>query len=97
MRTKFSKDVVSLADLKVNQGKIVNQAFVKAIAQGLIDIENDKTVSLSGAKKRLGIKCENENEFALADLEDIKAYKASAGYPEVDSNPTCHPCRVHPS
>ncbi|HAZ94158.1 MAG TPA: hypothetical protein DCW94_00475 [Porticoccaceae bacterium] len=56
MRTKFSKDVVSLADLKVNQGKIVNQAFVKAIAQGLIDIENDKTVSLSGAKKRLGIK-----------------------------------------
>jgi len=56
MRTKFSKEVVSLADLKVNQEKIVNQAFVKAIAQGLIDIENDKTVSLSEAKKRLGIK-----------------------------------------
>ena len=56
MRTKFSKEVFSLADLKVNQEKIVNHAFVKAIAQGLIDIENDKTVSLSEARKRLGIK-----------------------------------------
>ena len=56
MRTKFSKEVVSLADLKVSQEKIVNQAFAKAIAQGLIDIENDKTVRLSEAKKRLGIK-----------------------------------------
>ena len=56
MRTKFSKEVVSLADLKVNQGKIVSQAFVKAIAQGLADIENDETVSLAEAKKRLGRK-----------------------------------------
>ena len=31
-------------------------AFVKAIAQGLMDIENDETITLSEAKKKLGIK-----------------------------------------
>jgi prevent-host-death family protein len=89
MRTKFSEDVVSLADLKVNPGKIVNHAkdsgrpvlltsqgrgiavvqgleeyerggeelaFVKAIAQGMMDIEKGKTFSLSEAKKRTGVK-----------------------------------------
>ena len=89
MATKFSEDVVSLADIKVNPGKIVNHAkdsgrpvlltsrgrgvavvqgleeyerngeelaFVKAIAQGLMDIENDETITLSEAKKKLGIK-----------------------------------------
>ena len=88
MATKFSQDVVSLSDLKINPGKIVNHAkdsgrpvlltsrgrgvavvqgleeyerhgeelaFVKAIAQGLMDIEEGKTFSISEAKKRFGI------------------------------------------
>lgn len=89
MRTKFSEDVISLSDLKVNPGKVINHAneshrpvlltsrgrgvavvqgleeyekngeeleFVKAIAQGLMDIEAGKTLDLRDAKKRLGIK-----------------------------------------
>jgi prevent-host-death family protein len=88
MATKFSEDVISLSDLKINPGKIVNHAkesgrpvlltsrgrgvavvqgleeferngeelaFVKAIAQGLMDIEEGKTLNLSEAKKSLGI------------------------------------------
>jgi len=88
MGTKFSQDVISLSDLKINPGKIINHAkdsgrpvlltsrgrgvavvqgleeyerngeelaFVKAIAQGLMDIEEGKTFSLSEAKKSLGI------------------------------------------
>ena len=87
MSTKFSQDVISLSDLKINLGKVVNHAkdsgrpvlltsrgrgvavvqgleeyerngeelaFVKAIAQGLMDIEEGKTFSLSEAKKSLG-------------------------------------------
>lgn len=89
MQTKFSEDVVPLSDLKINPGKIVNQAkethrpilltsrgrgiavvqdlegyeknreelaFVKAIAQGLMDIKQNNTMSLSEVKKSLGIK-----------------------------------------
>ena len=89
MPTKFSEDIVPLADLKVNPGKVVNHAkdsrrpilltsrgrgiavvqgleeyernqeelaFVKAIAQGLVDIKKGKTVELGDAKKRFGIK-----------------------------------------
>lgn len=89
MQTKFSEDVVSLSDLKVNPGKVVRHAsnshrpvlltsrgrgvavvqgleeferngeelaFVKAIAQGLMDIEEGKTISLKDAKKQLGLK-----------------------------------------
>ena len=89
MQTKFSEDVIPLADLKVNPGKVVKQAnethrpilltsrgrgiavvqdlegyeknreelaFVKAIAQGLMDIKQSNTVSLSEVKKGLGIK-----------------------------------------
>lgn len=88
MQTKFSEDVISLSDLKVNPGKVVNHvndshrpvlltsrgrgvavvqgleeyekngeelAFVKAIAQGLIDIEEGKTVDFNDAKHRLGL------------------------------------------
>ena len=88
MQTKFSEDVISLSDLKVNPGKVINHAndsrrpilltsrgrgvavvqgleefekngeelaFVKAIAQGLMDIEEGKTMSLKNAKKRLGL------------------------------------------
>lgn len=89
MQTKFSEDVISLSDLKVNPGKVVKHtndshrpilltsrgrgvavvqgleefekngeelAFVKAIAQGLMDIEEGKVTSLKEAKKALGIK-----------------------------------------
>jgi len=89
MQTKFSEDVVSLSDLKVNPGKVVRHAsnshrpvlltsrgrgvavvqgleeferngeelaFVKAIALGLMDIEEGKTISLKDAKKQLGLK-----------------------------------------
>ena len=88
MQTKFSEDIISLSDLKVNPDKVVNHAkgshrpilltsrgrgvavvqgleeyeknqeelaFVKAIAQGLIDIKEGKTLNLDDAKKRLGI------------------------------------------
>ena len=87
MQTKFSEDVISLSDLKVNPGKVINHvnqshrpvlltsrgrgvavvqgldefeknieelAFVKAIAQGLMDIEEGKTVNLKDAKNKLG-------------------------------------------
>ena len=89
MQTKFSEDVVSLSDLKVNPGKVINHAsnshrpvlltsrgrgvavvqgleefekngeelaFVKAIAQGLMDIEDGKTTSLKRAKKQFSLK-----------------------------------------
>ena len=89
MQTKFSEDVISLSDLKVNPGKVINHAkdshrpilltsrgrgvavvqgieefeknseeleFVKAIAQGLMDLEEGKTMSLKDVKKRLGLK-----------------------------------------
>ncbi len=89
MQTKFSEDVIPLADLKINPGKVVNQAkethrpilltsrgrgiavvqdleayeknreelaFVKAIAQGLMDIKQNNTMSLSEVKKSLGLK-----------------------------------------
>ena len=89
MQIKFSEDVISLSDLKVNPGKVINHAkdshrpilltsrgrgvavvqgieefqkngeelaFVKAIAQGLVDIKEGKTMSLKDVRKRLGLK-----------------------------------------
>lgn len=89
MSVKFSEDVVPLSDLKINPGRIINQAqdthrpilltsrgrgvavvqgledyekiaeelkFVKAVAQGLMDVRDGNTVSLEDAKKTLGIK-----------------------------------------
>lgn len=88
MSTKFSEDVISLADLKVNPGKVVNRTkdthrpilltsrgrgaavmqgleeyeksqeereFVKAIAKGLMEIREGKTLELDEVKKKLGI------------------------------------------
>ncbi|OQW42431.1 MAG: prevent-host-death family protein [Proteobacteria bacterium SG_bin4] len=88
MTIKFSEDVIPLSDLKINPGRVVNQAkethrpilltsrgrgvavvqdldeyeknqeelaFVKAIAQGLMDIKEGNILSLAEAKKRLGI------------------------------------------
>lgn len=89
MQTKFSEDVIPLTDLKINPGRVVNQAketrrpilltsrgrgiavvqdlegyeknreelaFVKAIAQGLMDIKQGNTMSIAEVKKGLGIK-----------------------------------------
>lgn len=88
MTIKFSEDVIPLSDLKINPGRVVNQAkethrpilltsrgrgvavvqdldeyeknqeelaFVKAIAQGLMDIKEGNILSLAEAKKCLGI------------------------------------------
>ncbi len=88
METKFSEDVIPLSDLKVNPGKVVNQAknnhrpilvtsrgrgvaviqgldeyeknneerdFLKAVAQGLMDIKEGNELSLGEVKKKLGI------------------------------------------
>ncbi|MCF6255370.1 MAG: type II toxin-antitoxin system Phd/YefM family antitoxin [Gammaproteobacteria bacterium] len=89
MATKFSEDIVPLSTLKVNPGKIVNQAnqthrpilltsrgrgvavvqsledyenheeereFMKAVAQGILEIKEGKSLSLKDAKRKLGIK-----------------------------------------
>lgn len=88
MQIKFSEDVIPLSDLKINPGRVVNQAketrrpilltsrgrgiavvqdlegyeqnreelaFVKAIAQGLMDIKQGNTMSIAEVKKSLGI------------------------------------------
>jgi len=88
METKFSEDVIPLSDLKVNPGRVVNQAkdnhrpilvtsrgrgvavvqgleeyeknneereFLRAIAQGLMDLKEGNELSLDEAKKKLGI------------------------------------------
>ena len=88
MRTKFSEDVISLSELKVNPGKIVNRtnnthrpilltsrgrgvavvqglaeyeqyeeerSFVKAVAQGMMDVKEGKTHTLNEVKQRLGL------------------------------------------
>ncbi len=88
MKTLFSQDIVPLSDLKVNPGKIVNQAkdshrpilltsrgrgiavmqsleefenheeeraFVKAIAQGLLEVQEGKVQTVDDVKRKLGI------------------------------------------
>ena len=89
MPIKFSKDIVPISDLKVNPGKIINQAndthrpilltnrgrgvavvqsldeyeiqeeereFMKAVAQGLMEVKEGKELNIKDAKKKLGIK-----------------------------------------
>jgi prevent-host-death family protein len=88
MKTLFSQDIVPLSDLKVNPGKIANQAkdshrpilltsrgrgiavmqgldefenheeeraFVKAIAQGLVEVKEGKVQTIDDVKRKLGI------------------------------------------
>lgn len=88
MKTLFSQDIIPLSDLKVNPGKIANQAkdshrpilltsrgrgiavmqsleefenheeeraFVKAIAQGLLEVQEDKMQTVDDVKRKLGI------------------------------------------
>lgn len=89
MGVKFSEDIVPLADIKVNPGKIVRRtqeshrpllltsrgrgvavmqsledfeaseeekAFLRAVVQGLSDLDNHRQVDLASAKQRLGLK-----------------------------------------
>ena len=88
MKTLFSQDIVSLSDLKVNPGKIANQAknshrpilltsrgrgiavmqgleefenheeeraFVKAIAQGLLEVQEGNVQIIGAVKIKLDI------------------------------------------
>jgi len=88
MQTKFSEDIIPISDLKVNPGKVVNQAkdthrpilltsrgrgiavvqglddyekkeeekrFMKAVAQGLMDIKEGNEIGLDDLKIKLGL------------------------------------------
>ena len=88
MQTKFSEDVISISDLKVNPGKVVSHVtnshrpvlltsrgrgaavlqgledyesrneelnFVKAIAQGLLEIKEENTLDITEVKRQLGL------------------------------------------
>jgi prevent-host-death family protein len=88
MKTRFSQDIIPLSVLKINPGKIANQAkdshrpilltsrgrgiavmqgleefenheeeraFVKAVAQGLLEVKEGNVQNLADAKKQLGI------------------------------------------
>jgi prevent-host-death family protein len=88
MTIKFSEDIVPLADVKINPGKVIRRtkeshrpilltsrgrgvavmqsledfesaeeekAFMRAIVDGLSDLDNNRQVDLDTAKKRLGL------------------------------------------
>jgi len=88
MKTLFSQDIIPLSDLKINPGKIANQAkdshrpilltsrgrgiavmqgleefenheeeraFVKAIAQGLLEVKEGKVQTIDDVKRKLGV------------------------------------------
>lgn len=88
MGVKFSEDIVPLADIKVNPGKIVRRtqeshrpllltsrgrgvavmqsledfeaseeekAFLRAVVEGLSDLDNHRQVDLATARQRLGL------------------------------------------
>lgn len=88
MSIKFSEDIVPIADVKVNPGKVIRRtkeshrpilltsrgrgvavmqaledfelaeeekAFMRAIVDGLGDLDSNRQVSLDTAKKRLGL------------------------------------------
>ena len=89
MNAKFSEDVITIGDLKVNPGRVLNQvsvtrrpvllttrgrgvavvqsvadyekseeerAFMRAVVEGLADLEDKRGISLREAKARLGLK-----------------------------------------
>jgi prevent-host-death family protein len=88
MNTKFSEDVITIGDLKVNPGRVLSQvsttrrpvllttrgrgvaivqsiadyekseeerAFMRAVVEGLADLEEKREISLLEAKARLGL------------------------------------------
>lgn len=88
MAIKFSEDIVPLADVKINPGKVVRRtrdsrrpilltsrgrgvavmqsledfelaeeekSFMRAVVDGLSDLDNNRMIDLDSAKKRLGL------------------------------------------
>lgn len=88
MNTKFSEDVITVGDLKVNPGRVLNQVaatrrpillttrgrgvavvqsvaeyekseeertFMRAVVEGLADLEEKQEIPLREAKARLGL------------------------------------------
>jgi len=53
--TSRGRGVAVVQGLEEYEKNAEELAFVKAIAQGLVDIKEGKTVELSDAKKRLGL------------------------------------------
>ena len=89
MRTRFSKDIVPVSDLKANPGRVLKQlaedrrpvlvtsrgrgvavvqsvdeyergeeekAFMRAVVEGMADLEAGREVTLEEARARLGLK-----------------------------------------
>lgn len=89
MTIKFSEDVIPLADIKINPGKVVRhtsethrpvlltsrgrgvavmqsledyekieeeKTFMRAVVEGLSDLDNEQQSNISDVKKRLGLK-----------------------------------------
>lgn len=54
--TSRGRGVAVVQGLEEFEKNVEELTFVKAIAQGLMDIEEGKTISLKGAKKKLGLK-----------------------------------------
>ena len=64
MTTRFSEDVIPLADLKTKPARVVRPAteagtaeereFMRAVVAGLADLEAGRNLSVAEALKRLG-------------------------------------------
>lgn len=54
--TRRGKCVAIVQGLDEYEAQVEERAFMKAIAQGLMEVEEGKVHNLSDAKKRLGIK-----------------------------------------
>ena len=66
MAAKFSEDIIPLTDLKTNPGRVVRQVaeyeaaeeerqFMRAVVQGIADVEAGREVSIEEVRARLGI------------------------------------------
>ena len=66
MAVKFSEDIIPLTDLKTNPGRVVRQVaeyeaaeeerqFMRAVVQGIADVEAGREVSIEEVRARLGI------------------------------------------
>ncbi len=53
--TSRGRGVAVVQSVKDYEAEAEERAFLKAVVQGLIDVEQGRTVSLSDAKKRLGL------------------------------------------
>ena len=53
--TSRGRGVAIVQSVKDYEAEAEERAFLKGVVQGLVDIEQGRTVSLSDAKKRLGL------------------------------------------